>query len=168
MEKDSYRTTEKYVLFQESFLSNWYPCKITYKEYEFSSSEQLYMYFKAQYFEDIKMMGEIINCESPKAAKEFGKMIKNFNDEEWMLVCDEYMYLAVKNKFKQNPELKNLLIDLGNSKNFVEGSLYDDTWGVGLDWESIEIENSNNWRGQNAFGKVLDRVRLDLIEKDLF
>jgi ribA/ribD-fused uncharacterized protein len=88
---------------------------------------------------------------------------KNFDAEKWSKVCFEKMYEAVYAKFSQNSNLKELILsDEFEGKGFVEGSPFDAIWGVKMDWKNPDIDNEENWKGQNLLGKVLNKVREDL------
>jgi predicted NAD-dependent protein-ADP-ribosyltransferase YbiA (DUF1768 family) len=60
------------------------------------------------------------------------------------------MFVLVTEKFKQNPELKQKLLETGNQE-LIEGNTWNDTfWGV------------CNGQGQNWLGKILMLVRSEL------
>lgn len=118
---------------------------------------------KAKFFGDEEMYNAILNSETPKEAKKYGRLVKNFDAEKWSKVCFDKMYDAVYAKFSQNNDLKELLLSSDfEGKGFVEGSPYDAIWGVKMDWRNPDIDNEENWQGQNLLGKVLNKVREDL------
>ena len=161
MERDSYIITDKYVLFLNSFLSNWYPCKIRWCDNEFHSSEQLFMYLKAQLFDDIKSMEKIKNCSSPAEAKVLGRNVKPFHPTLWEDRKKIAMRISVYQKFEQNPKLKELFLSPKfDGKEFVEGNPKDTIWGVGLHYKDEKIKNKKNWKGLNLLGKTLGDVRM--------
>jgi ribA/ribD-fused uncharacterized protein len=70
------------------------------------------------------------------------------------------MEVAVLEKFRQNEDLKNFLLSPEfEDKDFVEGSPFDGVWGVKLDYRNPDIDNPENWNGENLLGKVLNEVR---------
>lgn len=155
-----YRITDKYVIFWGSEFSNFYPCKIIVSGNEFSSSEQLFMYKKAELFQDKEMMEAILQAKTPREAKHFGRMVKGFTTDCWDKHKRYLMSESIFQKFSQNRHLKELLLDSRfDDKHFVEGSPYDRIWGIGIDWRSEEAENESAWKGQNLLGKSLDEVR---------
>jgi len=155
------KITNDYVLFWGSFLSNFQECKIEYAGREFKSSEQLFMWFKAEYFKDHSTADLILNALTPKDAKNLGRQVKNYDDKVWDMVRYDFMKTAVYEKFNQNPDLKKKLLDPElDGKLFVEASPYDCIWGVGVGED--EAVNPKKWRGKNLLGKILGEVREEL------
>ena len=154
---------DKHVAFWGSAFSNFYPCSFTEDGKVWKNSEQCFMAKKAKFFGDEEMYNAILNSETPKEAKKYGRLVKNFDAEKWSKVCFDKMYDAVYAKFSQNNDLKKLLLSSDfEGKGFVEGSPFDAIWGVKMDWRNPDIDNEKNWQGQNLLGKVLNKVREDL------
>ena len=65
-----YRVTDKHVFFWGSFLSNFEPCYIYYNDDGkmrcFTSSEQMFMYFKAKHFGDTEIMEQILAASTQR------------------------------------------------------------------------------------------------------
>lgn len=153
--------TNTHIYFWGSFLSNFYPAKMKFAGFDFHTSEQLFMFLKAKYFEDEEIANIITTRgQNPKDAKKFGRKVKGFNEEEWITAREGMMRIAVERKFMDETLLKQLL-DTGD-KILVEGSPYDKIWGVGLKFDSEEILDEKNWEGLNLLGKVLMKVRSDI------
>lgn len=166
----SVNITDKYVTFWGGPFSNFYPCKIVHHGHEFKSSEQLFMYCKALFFGDDETVKEILKAKTPKEAKSLGRQVKGFNDEAWTEVREMMMYTAVYQKFKQNEGLKKYLINpVTEARQFVEASKFDRIWGIGLGFGEDDdlICDEKNWLGQNLLGKVLDKVRVTLINEKM-
>ena len=154
---------DKHVAFWGSAFSNFYPCSFTEGGKVWKNSEQCFMAKKAEYFKDMEILEEILKAETPEKAKKLGRKVKNFDAEKWSKVCFDKMYDAVYAKFSQNNDLKELLLSSDfEGKGFVEGSPFDAIWGVKMDWRNPDIDNEENWRGQNLLGKVLNKVRENL------
>jgi hypothetical protein len=120
------------------------------------------MYFKAKFFKDEEKADEIVKFGSdPKIAKKLGREVKNYNEEEWSKIREDYMYKAVSLKFHSDYWLRQELIDT-QDKILVEGTPKDTIWGVGIYWNDDLILNEKNWKGLNLLGKVLMRVREEL------
>jgi len=155
------KETNTHIYFWGSFLSNFYPVKMKFAGIDFHTSEQLYMFVKAKYFEDEAMAQMIADRgQDPKDAKAFGRKVEGFNDEEWADVREDMMYIACQRKFMDKNLFEQLLAT--GEKVLVEGSPVDKIWGVGLKYDSQEILDEENWNGLNLLGKVLMRVREDI------
>ena len=75
---------------------------------------------------------------------------KSYASPEYFTVKVKLMFELVLEKFKQNPELKQKLLETGNQE-LIEGNTWNDTfWGV------------CNGQGQNWLGKILMLVRSEL------
>ena len=159
--------TPSHYYFWGGVFSNFYACNFTFKGLTFKSSEQAFMWCKARHFGDVNISIQILEATSPKQAKDLGRKVSNFNNEEWDKVRYDYMVEVLIAKFSQNPHLKDQLLSL-SGKIAVEGSPYDKIWGVGLHWESKEILDEANWRGQNLLGKALVQVTQNLLYQKTF
>lgn len=165
---DNYIVYDKHVAFWGSELSNFHPCSFVYKDYTWKSSEQAYMAEKAIFFRDYAILDEILAAKTPKEAKKLGRQVKNFNADEWGKVSFYIMYNIVYQKFSQNDYLKELITNPEwDGKHFVEGSPVDGIWGVKVSWDDPRIDDELNWDGKNWMGRVLDKVRMDLITEKI-
>lgn len=170
------RITDKYIFFwKENPFCNFTKCKIKFEwpdgvngeEIYFSSSEQMFMWFKAKFFLDDETADKILATTDPEEARKLGRLVKNYVDSAWDRERTYYMMKAVSAKFLQNKNLRKELIDPKyNGKFFVEASPYDRVWGIGCDQDSaLKLDNYKNW-GRNELGKILDAVRIKCIEID--
>ena len=158
------RVTDTHIYFWGSFLSNWIPNNLhmEYNREIFTNSEQLFMYIKAMRFHDTDTADEIVKFGyEPKVAKQLGRQVKNYNEEQWNILRFLSMYDAIMCKFQSDKKLKQQLLDTGD-KILVEGSPMDPIWGVMIKWDDDRILDEKNWKGQNLLGKVLMKVRNDL------
>jgi len=158
------RETKTHIYFWGTFLSNWIPSdlEIPCDGHIFTNSEQLFMYYKANFFGDKDMAKRIVEeGQIPKVAKELGGKVRNFKESDWSKVREQMMYNAIFRKFTSNRELMEKLLATGN-KTLVEGTPMDPIWGVMVHWKDDRILDERNWRGKNLLGKVLMRVRQDL------
>ncbi len=87
---------------------------------------------------------------SPRYARERGRTIKL--TPCWDEQKDRVMLFALRAKFKQNPNLAEVLLGTGDAK-LVEQAPWDvnSYWGIGRDG-----------RGKNRLGKLLMKVRAEL------
>ena len=84
--------------------------------------------------------------ENIKKSKNEGIKIR----EDWDVVKEEIMYELIKEKFKQNKEIFDLLISTGNSI-IREASPTDAIWGLGKDG-----------KGKNILGNLLEKLRKEM------
>lgn len=159
------KVTDKYVFFwKEHPFCNFTKCKISTDDYEldddteFTSSEQLFMWYKAKFFGDEETAKKILKSTSPEEARKLGRTVKNYDDRTWDKERVGFMYRAVWSKFLQNKILRKKLCDPKyDGKHFVEAAYYDRIWGIGYN-ENDALDNEDNW-GRNELGKILDEVR---------
>ena len=161
--KKELNVTDKYVCFWGSEFSNFYPCEINAEGETFKSSEQYFMWQKANFFRDEVIANAILRADTPRDAKNLGRRVDGYDDEAWSEVRMQAMFNAVYCKFSQNEDLKKkLLSNEYENKHFVEGSPVDNIWGVGIKFDDPKIADENNWTGENLLGQVLDSVREQL------
>lgn len=154
------RITTTHAYFWGSVFSNWYPSTFIYKNIKFHNSEAALMYEKASLFNDEKSMQRIITTkdQNPRKVKAFGRKVSPYDDKAWNSVRYQLMVDILLQKFTQNPEMLEILLDTCD-RVIVEGSPYDAIWGVGLHWNDDLILTESNWKGDNLLGKALMEVR---------
>ena len=124
---------------------------------KFVCSEQGYMYEKAVHFCDFDMADKILRLTDPAQIKKAGRLVKNFDEQEWNKVKVDRMLFVLRDKFKV-PEMRDHL--LGTEYYIlVEASPYDKEWGSGLDAKSAYKVPMQEWPGKNLLGKCLMLVR---------
>lgn len=150
-------------------LSNFYPSNFTYSakesmtsnhkiDYNFTCNEQFFMWKKATYFGDYQTANKIIeHSYDPMMYKHLGRLVKNYNDEEWSLVREEKMLEGLTLKFYQNYNLKRYLKSTKNNI-LVECNPHDNIWACGLS-KNDDYTDVSNWKGQNRLGFCLMKVR---------
>lgn len=145
----------------ESCLSQWWIQDFTVNGTKYCCAEQYMMAEKARLFNDQEMWGYIMQAQSPKDMKAYGRLVKNFDKEIW----DDNCYDIVKNgnraKFSQNPELLEYLLWTGK-RILVEASPRDRVWGIGMGKNNPDAENPLKWHGKNLLGFALTEVRDEL------
>lgn len=140
-------------------LSNFHKCKIIYDGKTFTSSEQLFMYSKALFFNDRDTSMKILLTNNPAKHKKLGRQIKNYSDEVWKTVRYDIMKACITEKLKQNKEIYEEVKPLQlEGYTFVEGSPTDLVWGVGILIDNPEITNKKMWKGENLLGKIINEV----------
>jgi ribA/ribD-fused uncharacterized protein len=106
-------------------------------------------YFQAKKFEGTPQFERILNCGSPKQAKDLGQSRAIAIRPDWDAVKEDIMLAGLREKFK-HAALKSLLLGTGK-KTLVENSPYDSYWGIGP-----------NGKGKNRLGVLLMRLRDEL------
>ena len=142
-------------------LSNFHPATFQVDGNFFSTSEQYFQYHKAKLNNDMESARKILSESSPAKCKQTGDKVKIINTELW----DErdslkVMYDGCIAKFTQNKNLRSFLLST-KSAQLVEGR-NDKFWGAGK-WID-ELQTNVTWEGSNHLGKILMRVRDELVE----
>lgn len=107
-------------------------------------------YFQAQKFAGTAYEGTILHAASPKIAARLGRSREHPLRADWEVVKDGIMLDALRAKFTQHAELRELLLETGNAL-LVEHTANDRYWGDGGDGS-----------GKNMLGALLMRVRQEL------
>ena len=107
-------------------------------------------YFQAQKFAGTQMEEKIRKAPSPMKAAEIGRDRRIKITKSWDGKRDNVMLDAVRAKFEQYEELKELLISTGEAR-IIEHTENDSYWGDGGDG-----------KGKNRLGKILMKVRDEL------
>lgn len=167
------KITDKHILFWGNWPSNfaWAPIKIKCLdsvERRFFNTEQYYMFEKAICFGDMYIAQKILELEFNECfsfnAKKLGKQVKGFNQDEWNKVSYNIMLRGCLEKFSQNKVLFDKITSPEfEGKHFVEASLCDFIWGIGLGENEPDADDETKWKGTNWLGKVLDEVRTKLL-----
>lgn len=127
----------------------------------FNCAEQYMMAEKAKLFGDTQILNQIMSTNNPVEQKKLGRQVSNFDPIIWGNRCNTIVYTGNMNKFKQNPRMKQQLLDTKNSI-IAEASPYDNIWGVGMRESDPRITNPNYWVGQNRLGVILMKIREEL------
>lgn len=145
-------------LISESCLSQWWRCTFMENQILFCCTEQYMMYWKAILFEDYEYSQKILCSKDPKEIKEYGRLIRGFDDNKWNEKKSNIVLRGNILKFSQNTELKQFLVDT-KDKILVEASPYDKIWGIGMKKNMKGILEPSKWKGLNLLGFILMDVR---------
>ena len=146
--------------------SNFHRCAFRVNDKWFHSSEQYIQMKKALYFGDQAVARKIEAADDALECKRISREIKSFDADAWNEIAGTETYLGISEKFRQNTELKNTLIQTGD-KNIVECS-YDKIWGSDIHLNNVNALNKETWVGNNLLGKILMDIRNDInIENDV-
>ena len=107
-------------------------------------------YFQAQKFAGTAYEGAILHAASPMIAARLGRSRAHPLRADWEAVKDEIMLEALRAKFTQHTELRELLLRTGDAR-LVEHTTNDRYWADGGDGS-----------GKNMLGVLLMRVRDEL------
>jgi ribA/ribD-fused uncharacterized protein len=140
--------------------SQFFPCTFTmdYGEQSitYNSAEQHHHQQKALLFNDHDAATKIMRVSSPGEQKRLGRLVKGFDQTEWLSQCYDISRRCNIAKFSQNPELLDILVST-RGKYLAESSIDDCIWGIGI--SAAQSKSRVKWRGQNLLGKVLVDVR---------
>ena len=129
------------------FLSNFYPCNITYDGLKYGSVE---VAFQAAKCSDTTERQKFTSL-NPGYAKKLGKEIELRND--WESVKKSVMWELLVIKFINNPTLMKKLIETGDTRLIEGNSWHDNYWG---DCECLKCKDV---KGQNVLGELLMQIR---------
>jgi ribA/ribD-fused uncharacterized protein len=133
------------------FLSNFYPAIVKFEGLTFPTAENAYQASKSS---DSKVRRKFLHLP-PQDAKRMGQVIelRDFWDGIKLQVMEEIL----RSKF-QDEGLQEMLIDTYPKKLFEGNHWGDRYWGICFD------QNENKWVGENHLGKLLMKIRQDLLD----
>ncbi len=135
---------------------NMAPFPIEFNGEVWLTSEAL---FQAMRFDDEKIKQEIRNEKSPMGAKMKAKKYQASMVVEPTSEKDiDNMRLCLKLKIEQHPELKQKLVDSGDT--FIVEDCTRRQRGSGLFWGAALVDGE--WKGQNQLGKLWMELRATL------
>lgn len=143
---------------ENGYLSNWYFSKFQADHLTFTSMEQYMMYQKACLFKDTDTADKIMSVDDVAEIKNLGRKVAGYNDILWSGVRQIIVYNGLLHKFRDNEDLRQMLIDTGNSL-LAECAVKDRIWGIGLSMTNEDRFDINKWKGQNLLGFALMEVR---------
>ena len=143
-----------------SFLSNFYPVKITHLGIEYPSVEHYYVALKVksdQLVNGVQM--NYMDCReyiskipTPGASKRFGRKLSLRKD--WDLVKLDVMEYGLRQKF-QNEDLKEMILSTGDQELIEGNTWHDNFFGI------CSCYKCGN-KGENHLGKLLMKIRESL------
>ncbi len=157
-----WKTSEKHGCF-----SNWYTgAEFIHQGKKMKTSEHAMMWGKAMLFNDLKIAEEILKSKTASDVKALGRKVKGFDKDKWEANCQQIVYEACKDKFMQHPKLLSLLLET-KGQTLVESSPYDSIWGTGLNERDCKKISPEKWPGTNYLGKVLTKLRDDILNEQI-
>lgn len=143
---------------ENGYLSNWALSHFTLETKSFSSMEQFMMVQKAVCFNDLDTAAQIMNTTDVRQIKQLGRLVSGYDDRVWNGVRQIIVFEGLMAKFSQNEELKEKLLDTGDSV-LAECAVNDRIWGIGLSMHDPDRHEMSKWKGQNLLGFALMLVR---------
>jgi ribA/ribD-fused uncharacterized protein len=144
--------------YENGWLSNWSEHRFLENGIEFKTAEHYLMYHKAMLMGDEACAKQILTTRTPRAAKELGKCVMNWDESKWCEAREDIMLRGLRLKVYANPELKTLLLDTGTSV-IAEASPFDKVWGIGVAESNHRAREPTYWVGRNLLGKVWMKLR---------
>lgn len=141
--------------------SNFYLSDFTIDGETYPSVEHYFMWEKARMFDpDGEAIKQMSNEKTPQQMKKLGKMVKNFDAQEWDDYSADIMLRGLMAKFNQNEILKKKLLDTEGAI-LAEASPFDRKWGIGMGVSNPDSRDPEKWRGKNLLGQLLMKTRTD-------
>ena len=158
------RRTAQYTFFfrPEAPFSQWHPSRFEVGGNTFSCAEQFMMHGKALLFRDPEIAARILATAEPREHKALGRKVRGFDDAAWRRAREGIVYDGNRAKFTQSPALLEALLATRGTE-LVEASPFDRIWGIGLGADHPAASDPSKWRGQNLLGRILTRLRDELI-----
>lgn len=158
------RITDEYVFFYKDWLSNYQKTNFTVEwngvKYNFTSTEQGFMYIKAITFGDSVTASKIMKTDDPNQCRKLGRQVKGYKDNVWEKIRYDVFYTLNWAKYNQDKELQKKLLDPKfDNKKFVEASPIDKIWGIGYSEDNPNIEYAQIYWGKNYLGRILTNIR---------
>jgi ribA/ribD-fused uncharacterized protein len=123
--------------------------------HSFNCGEQFMMASKAWLFDrspEATVLRSILASKKPVDQKALGRKVPGFNEKVWDMVSNRVVVASQLARAAVDPKLA-IIYNTSGTRMFVEGSPYDNIWGVGVRWDDKRIENTRNWKGKNKLGE---------------
>lgn len=161
------RITDDYIFFYKDWLSNYQRTYFEYKDHEFTSTEQAFMYMKAMFFQDYESAINILDSKTPNDARLLGRKVKGYDDKKWSEVRYKIFYDLNLIKYTTDRKLQRMLLDPKfDGKIFVEASPIDRIWGIGISEDKDPEYKEHEW-GRNFLGKIITNIRNRIINNKI-
>ncbi|MBZ4321747.1 NADAR family protein [Streptomyces huiliensis] len=141
-----------------SCLSQWWPSPFTVDGTVYATAEHWMMAGKARLFGDAEAEARVLAAAHPKQAKDAGRTVRGFDEEEWRRHRFELVVEGSVHKFAHHPELREYLLGTGG-RVLVEASPLDRVWGIGLASDDERAGDPARWDGLNLLGFALMEAR---------
>ena len=102
-------------------------------------------------------VASVMRTRQPRVQKALGRRAEGFRDDIWEFASEVIVIAGCVARAEVDGALREVYLASGG-RRFVEGSVRDRAWGVGLRWDSVEIEDEGNWKGKNRLGRCHDEA----------
>lgn len=154
------RLIDKFDGTDNEFLSNFHICKVEYNGIVYNHTEGAFQAQKTLNEKDRQFIATLTPGRAKRACNRNGlDGFKITLRSDWENVKDNVMYEVVKAKFTQNPDLKEKLLATGDA-TLIEGTTWHDNY-----WGNCTCDKCKNITGRNQLGKILMRVREELMNE---
>lgn len=154
----------KFTFFWSGPFSQWSYSSFKDASNTYTCAEQYMMYQKAVLFNDYDAARKIMATTNPSDMKHYGRMVKGFDQKIWDENCERIVYAGNYLKYNQNEKHRLQLFETVGTI-LVEASPVDKIWGIGLNEIKANVIPPEQWPGKNLLGKILTKVRDDLLKE---
>ncbi|KAE8131106.1 hypothetical protein BDV38DRAFT_32422 [Aspergillus pseudotamarii] len=102
-------------------------------------------------------VASVMRTRQPRVQKALGRRAEGFQEDVWEFASEVIVAAGCVARAEVDGTLREVYLASGG-RRFVEGSVRDRVWGVGLRWDSVEIEDEGNWKGKNRLGRCHDEA----------
>ena len=139
---------------EHSFLSNFYPSPIVNKDVVYRTAEHCYQAAKCTMLGDHDSAAQIRLAATPIEAKRIADLVAE--TPQWRQNKLAVMEEVIDQKFRQNPELREQLLETGTCT--LHEATTNTYFGIGATLHSRELRD-RSYKGLNKLGQALQELR---------
>lgn len=143
------------------FLSNHFPSKFTCDGNTFHNMEQYLAFRKAELSQQDDIIKRALHASDPVEAKSILNFLRKDFSEQWGKIREEASITGLREKFRQNKHLADLLRDTRQLR--LGEASKDPCWGIGFTLDDQQALDMEKWNKQgNLLGNALMQIRSEL------
>jgi ribA/ribD-fused uncharacterized protein len=146
------------------FMSLEWPVIFEFRKTTYKSAKHAILGELAKEFDDNAMFDRIQSIEDPNALTFTFEDYTDVTEEAWDSKRGVLIQEIIREKFKQNPELAEQLVQTKRARLGAD-ILGDLLFGIGLSIENPLASDYKKWTGQNLLGLALEDIRSELKEE---